>query len=400
MEFREATENDKKMLEKIWLYAFNPSENSYEVLKKKEDKNYPYKQRTFIVEENNNIRAVLSTIKFSQNIRGTFVKSAGVAGVACRPEYRRKGYITKLFSFAFKKMLEEEFLVSILYPFSYSFYEKFGYGQADSIKLYTIKSKDIIQRPTPNRIVQEDFDPDFRRCQPLYDRLTSQITGLVKRPPDVWRNLRGWNWNQKGFQFICQDSKGTDLGYLILRFEKKTFENPKSHIAVREMVFFDPQTKQALLNFLANHDSQREMIKIAPFDQNYLPFLVSPRMENNQELANSMFRIVDVEHLLPKLSYPLQVQSQIRIRILENPTLCHWNNQTYHLDVKNGKVVVTTTSDEPDLTMEIKEFSQIVIGFHSPQELAEAGKITGKSKALNTLAKIFSKQLTALRDYF
>ncbi|MHA1226275.1 MAG: GNAT family N-acetyltransferase, partial [Candidatus Hodarchaeales archaeon] len=326
MEFREATENDKKMLEKIWLYAFNPSENSYEVLKKKEDKNYPYKQRTFIVEENNNIRAVLSTIKFSQNIRGTFVKSAGVAGVACRPEYRRKGYITKLFSFAFKKMLEEEFLVSILYPFSYSFYEKFGYGQADSIKLYTIKSKDIIQRPTPNRIVQEDFDPDFRRCQPLYDRLTSQITGLVKRPPDVWRNLRGWNWNQKGFQFICQDSKGTDLGYLILRFEKKTFENPKSHIAVREMVFFDPQTKQALLNFLANHDSQREMIKIAPFDQNYLPFLVSPRMENNQELANSMFRIVDVEHLLPKLSYPLQVQSQIRIRILENPTLCHWNN--------------------------------------------------------------------------
>ncbi|MHA1228139.1 MAG: sterol carrier protein domain-containing protein [Candidatus Hodarchaeales archaeon] len=42
----------------------------------------------------------------------------------------------------------------------------------------------------------------------------------------------------------------------------------------------------------------------------------------------------------------------------------------------------------------------MVIGFHSPQELAEAGKITGKSKALNTLAKIFSKQLTALRDYF
>ncbi|MHA1228134.1 MAG: sterol carrier protein domain-containing protein [Candidatus Hodarchaeales archaeon] len=103
---------------------------------------------------------------------------------------------------------------------------------------------------------------------------------------------------------------------------------------------------------------------------------------------------------MSKLNYPLRVQSQIKIKILEKPTLCHWNNQTYHLDIKNGKVLVTTTSDEPDLTIGIKEFSQIVIGFHSPQELTEAGKITGKSKALNTLAKIFPKQLTALRDYF
>jgi len=400
VEFREASEKDEEIIQKIKLYAFNPAENSYEVLKKQDDKKYPYKRRTFLVEENNDIIAVLSVIEFSQNIRGTFIKSAGVADVACRPEYRRRGYITKLFGHTFKKMLEEGLLVSILYPFSYSFYEKLGYGQADSIRLLTIKNKDIIRRPTPNRIIQEDYDPDFRRCQPLYDRLTTQITGLVKRPSEVWRNLYRWNWNQRGFQFICQDNEGTDLGYLILRFEKKSVENPKSHISVCEVVFFDPQTKQAFLNFLANHDNQRSIIKIAPFDQNYLPFLISPRMESNQELANSMFRIVDIENLLPKLSYPLQVQGQIRIRILDTPALCHWNNQTYNLEVKNGKGLVTITTDEPDLTMGIKELSQIVIGFHSPQELAEAGKIIGKTTALNTLAKIFPKQLTALRDYF
>ncbi|UCE13088.1 MAG: GNAT family N-acetyltransferase [Candidatus Heimdallarchaeota archaeon] len=399
MEFRQATEKDQSVLKKIKRYAFS-RENRYDEPETSSPSTEPYPLRDYVVEDQSKIVAVIGVIDFSQRVRGVFVKMAGMSAVACRPEYRRQGYIAKLFQFVFEELHQQEYLVSTLYPFNFNFYERLGYGQADSIHVYTVKTSDIIQRPTPNRIIMEDFDPNYERCQPLYERLSLQLDGLAKRPDHVWKYLRGWDWTKHGFQFICQDLDGNDLGYLILRFEQKTQTKPFSYLEVREMVFFDSETKQAFLNFLANHDSQRKYVKFAPFDRNYLPFLKSPRIKENQIVANSMFRIINVEQLLPKLTYSKDVNAQITIDIQEYLNLCPWNNRQFTLEVSNGKGNITSSGSEIIVQLGIKEFSQIVIGFHTPHEFAEVGKIKGSSLAYDTLASIFPKQTTSLREYF
>lgn len=401
MIFREATIEDQDIIRKIIRYAFDNKSNEYLPPDTKEPPKISYKIKDYVSEENGNITALIGVIDFLQNIRGSFVKSAGLSAVACRPEYRRKGHITQLFTFIFSKMYKEGYIVSCLYPFDYQFYETLGYGQADQLYAYTLKTSDIIQRPTPNRIIQEDFDPNFPRCHPIYDKLSNQISGLVKRPPYVWKNLYSWYWQQKGYQFICQDLEGNDVGYIILRFEKKVSDPEETEkIVVSELVYNDPETKQALLNFLANHDSQSEYVQLAPYEQNYLPYLKSPRMKKNETIANSMIRIINFQALMTELKFPPELDTKITLEIKDPTTQCPWNNQIIELRIQNGTITLTSSKNSPDIRLGIKELSQIVIGFHAPQELAEIGKIQGSDKAIMSFAEIFPKKVTALRDYF
>jgi len=399
MKFREATKEDKPVLRKMLRYAFSGTKNTYKDLEVEKPSKFAYEPKEYIVEEQGNIIATIGVIDFSQRIRGTLVRSAGMTAVACRPEYRRQEYMVKLFQYVFEKIYDEGFLVSTLYPFEFSFYEKLGYGQADSIRVYTVKSTDIIQRPILNRTISEDFDPDYSRCQPLYNKLLSQIDGLVERSSNVWKNLEGWNWTSGGFQFICQDEKGQDRGYLILRFEKKSPKNPFPYLEVREMVFFDLQTKQALLNFLANHDSQREFIKMAPFDTNYLPFFKNPRLKENIDVANSMFRIINAKQLLPLLKYPEDIDTQITLEIEDQMKQCSWNTKSFSLQISQGKGRFISEKAEK-VKLGIKALSQIVAGFHTPHELAEVGAIMGSNSALDILNSIFPPKKFCHRDFY
>ena len=402
MKFREATAEDKMIIKQILRYAFDSNRNRYDDLKEEKEPTFAYINmvKDYIAEENETIVAVIGVIDFSQHLRGSWVKMAGITAVACRPEFRRMAYMTKLFEYVFQQLHTQGFLVSALYPFSFNYYEKFGYGQADVIKVFTVKSSDIIQRATPNRIIREEFDETFEKCQSLYEKLSFQKEGLVKRPPAVWKNLEGWNWTRGGYQFICQDRDGNDLGYLIVRFEDKSARNPFSYLEVREIVYFDPETKQAFLNFLANHDSQRDYIKIAPYEQNYLPFFKSPRVKENLIIANSMFRIIDIHHLLPQLKYPSNIDTALTLEITDPKTQCPWNNGTLTLKVKKGKGEISDTPVPHTVKLGIKELSQILVGFYSPSDLAEIGTVSGSVEALTTLAKIFPKQEITLRDYF
>lgn len=52
-----------------------------------------------------------------------------VSGVATLPEFRNRGLVRELFTFAFEKMKQRHQPISLLVPFDYGFYEKFGYKQ-------------------------------------------------------------------------------------------------------------------------------------------------------------------------------------------------------------------------------------------------------------------------------
>ncbi len=62
-----------------------------------------------------------------QNIRGTVLPMAGVAGVATHPLARRRGLVRTLLNQLLEEMRDDGTPVSVLYPFRTSFYARFGY---------------------------------------------------------------------------------------------------------------------------------------------------------------------------------------------------------------------------------------------------------------------------------
>ena len=159
-----------------------------------------------------------------------------------------------------------------------------------------------------------------------------------------------------------------------------------------------PETKQTLLNFLANHDSQRKYFKFAPFDSNYLLYMKSPDIKEKRHLSNSMFRIIDLEKLLPELIYSEEINETLSLTITDSN--CPWNNKTFELQVIDGQCQVMIIQKESKLQLTIKALSQFIFGVYSPAELAEVGDITGTQAELSKLSRIFPKQPATLRDFF
>jgi predicted acetyltransferase len=59
-------------------------------------------------------------------LAGKIMPMGGIAGVASWPEYRRKGHIKALMKQSLEVMREQGQYVSMLHPFSFSFYRKYG----------------------------------------------------------------------------------------------------------------------------------------------------------------------------------------------------------------------------------------------------------------------------------
>lgn len=74
------------------------------------------------------------TVRFD----GHEVPMGGIGGVATLPQYRRCGAIRACLSAAMQEMYQNNVLLSFLYPFSRSYYRKFGYENGARVCTWTI----------------------------------------------------------------------------------------------------------------------------------------------------------------------------------------------------------------------------------------------------------------------
>ena len=77
------------------------------------------------------------------HIRGANLSFGGIGEVSTLPEYRRERLIRKLFKPVFEYMYETGIVYSALGPFSYPFYEKFGYALAEQVVSYEFPSSQL-----------------------------------------------------------------------------------------------------------------------------------------------------------------------------------------------------------------------------------------------------------------
>ena len=69
----------------------------------------------------------------------------GVADVSTHPKARRKGYIRQLMRFIYEQLKNQGYVLSCLYPFRESFYERLGYVTFPQTRQAIIKTTDLPQ---------------------------------------------------------------------------------------------------------------------------------------------------------------------------------------------------------------------------------------------------------------
>ncbi|MHA1983465.1 MAG: GNAT family N-acetyltransferase [Candidatus Hodarchaeales archaeon] len=394
MEFRILNEDDMIQQQELMRYSFEPKKGNYEEIDLEILKKYVSPLTYFGMFDGDVLASSLIIIHFFQKIRGYTFSMAGVAGVATKPEYRRKGLVRKLFDEAFSFCLKEKMPISTLYPFKYSYYEQFDYVWVDDLIILTGNVSDIKKIETKDYTVEEEksYEKAIARVKPLYKQFYDNVNGLIERSKSnnvFERRL------DKGYFFFSKNNTGKDTGYIVLRF------NDEETISVREVIALDKQTRQNLWNFISLHKDQRKYYKISdyyPHSIQSYPYIKEPREISHKVIANSMLRIVNVQDVLENIAYPNNTES---IDFELNDEICKWNNGCWNLTVEKG-IGKIKKIDKTGLNTKIdnKGLALLLAGFRNTTELLEQNYISGYIEDLKKIDRIFPKEWFIVRDWF
>lgn len=241
------------------------------------------------------------------SLRGREYPINYVSGVATLPEFRNRGLVRELFRFGFPQMEKRGEPISLLVPFNYSFYEKFGYRQCYN-KVFR-----YAEHP-PQGSVSPEITPELmENLDCIYRNAMQGKTGYALRTETDWKKiLTDLLLISKGKVWFHQTGGVTD-GYALMSLdaERKKWE-------IHEMLG------------VCDVDFQEEK---KPF---------------------AMARIVDAKRVVENLAKDFS--GHVRLRITDE--MIPGNNLI--LQVENGAV---SPCVEYDISLDIKELAPLVFGF-------------------------------------
>ena len=204
---RFAKDKDLPFLKEAWKVCFDDPQDFI-------DWNFKHNfscKDTLIAEADGTPASNLQLMPHRIRLRDTDYAVNYVSGVATLPKFRNRGLVRELFAFAFEEMKKRGHAISLLVPFHYGFYEKFGYRQCyNKVFRYT----DALPEGEP---IQKDLTPSLITALDRLYRLEMQSrTGYALRTPSDW---------QKIFEDLLYLSQGlvwlSDCGYALLSPRKE-----------------------------------------------------------------------------------------------------------------------------------------------------------------------------------
>lgn len=330
---------------------------------------------------------------FTTRIRGDWHEMAGLSAVASPPESRRRGLVREMLAESLAEYRENEVYFSALWPFSYEFYRKYGWGTVNKRTRYetTPEALDLDTEPTGEfrRLTADDWE----LLVPAFDAHSEQYALTVDRTEDWWRQrvFKGW----KNDPYVYAWLKGDDVrGYVVYTIQE---DDDGKRLKVWDMSFVDDEAYRHLLRFAQYHDSQVETVELhhTPENTDLLDVVADPRDVNCEIHTGPMFRLVDVPRALESISY--DVETSVVLRVTD--PLVEWNEGTFELET-GGVVVCQRTDADPDVTTDVNTLSQVVAGYYSVDDAERFGEFDVRDDVRQDLTDLFPKRDVFLREGF
>lgn len=358
------------------------------------------------------LASMMRLIPLNLFLQGQAFKMGGIASVATWPEYRRKGIVGKLLTHILQEMKSQGQLISVLHPFSFSFYRKYGWETNTEYKLYSIERSQLpVIRNTKELIIRRITDPKnhWEMFHQIYVMYASNYNGMLQRDENWWQQIVFFT--KKGTAVICYGEDNKPLGYMIYSVQKK-------EMIIKEMVFLNEAARMSLWKFISNHDSMVERVSmVASSDDSSAFLLPDPRIK--QEIKPySMARIVDVKAFLEQ--FPFKSRGRTMHFIIDvSDDHANWNQGEFAVHInREGQASVKMISDyindgeesidsssetylhRQKISCDIQSFSAMMTGYQSPIDLHTYGRLLGDLELIKWLDSAISLRKTYLIDFF
>lgn len=329
-------------------------------------------------------------------VRGDRHATPALVAVASPPERRHGGNVRELLRASLAEYREREARFTVLWPFEYAYYRKYGWDTANKRTVYTCDPEALaFARDAREGVDFRQLAPDeYEALVPVYEADASEFELWIDRPAAWWgRHVFA---DYAGMRFVYAASvDGEDRGYLAYRI---TDGADGRTMDVLERAALDRPTSRALLGFCHGHASQVETVRLhAPEESCLLDRVPEPEAVTCEVETGPMVRIVDVADTLSALSYP-EVDERLVLAVTD--PLVDWNDGAFALDVADGSGVCEAVDDAPDVTIDVAALAQLAVGYRSAADLAAAGRIEGTGGAVEALDRAFPERRVFLRERF
>jgi predicted acetyltransferase len=353
--------------------------------------------RTLVAEADGTTLACVSGIPMRQNLRGAVLPMAGVAGIASHPLARRQGHVRELMHRLLDEMRDEGHMLSALYPFRPSFYERFGYVGLPAPRTATFPPGDLdalLRADLPGELVWQRTGTGYDDYSAYLERRLRERHGFAVLPE--YRRLRVREDDNRWLVTARVD--GVTEGLLTYRID-----GYGGTLHGDDLLATSPLARALLLQFLARHVDQvdRVSVVVAPDD---LPELwatdlgvVCETRVTRPDECTPMARVLSMDALagLPADAGCCRVEL----------TGDRWLDGTYLLDGTTGQLEIRSGAsvgavDPPTATLTAAGFSALVYGALDPAEVVVRGLGDMAVDAMLELRRLFPRELPYLHARF
>ncbi|MCL2202765.1 MAG: GNAT family N-acetyltransferase [Defluviitaleaceae bacterium] len=342
--------------------------------------------------EKGKLLSALTINPYTLRMNGHEVKMGGIGGVATLPEARGRGLVRKLMGPVFDAMREAGQVYSFLYPFSFAYYEKFGYALCYDYRQATIPIGEFSSFPYPANIAPHAPEEDFTPFAQIYEAFTRHRNLCAVRNARDWARLLNRDpYLKLQFTYLNRDPAGNPDAYVLYETGVRSHSSDNV-IKVRELCWASPQGLHAIFGFFGKMSPEYRAVNWnIPQGVNLQAILPDPYAVEWAIRATGMNRIVDVNAVLAMLPAPA---GSGRARIHVTDDFQPENSGHYTLEWEND--ILTAHKKEgfhadADLETPITTLAQLVTGYIHPREAhyRTDTKINGN---LHVLSALFPKK--------
>lgn len=356
MEIKIVPTADFEQIHQLRDYSFP---NKYEG-KRREDFHYWIQHSTTLgAYDFNKVVGQLLILPLNMTVHGVNLKMGGIGFVATYPEYRNQGIMKKLMIKALHEMRINGQVISVLAPFSVSFYRHFGWELFFDKVNYTIP-KDAFpsfghQLDHIKRISFELLNDEiFRDIQHFHNEHALKVNGGMIRDQAWWQRLA----RREPENYLAAYYKENQVvGYVRYTIKDLTF-------SIKDFVAKDVYAEQAIWRFITSHQASVEKIEGATAIKSRMGFNFNQPQFKREVVQDVMVRVVDAYAFMQHYSWG-KIEEPLYVEI-EDPC-CPWNEQLYKINI-DGHVSIMKEKlieDEHMLKLSINLFSTMMIGYLS-----------------------------------
>jgi len=306
------------------------------------------------------------------HIRGANLSFGGIGDVSTLPEHRRERLIRKIFGQVFTYMNENDIVYSALGPFSFPFYEKFGYALAEQILTYEFPGQYLKAMRGDPSIVMRAYQPADAENVLLVQRSMGRFGSRLFLPKEKLTSDHAYVLEQNN---------------AIVGFVRFSFKN-ENHMQVEPVFFTRDDVFPTVVDLVYRYGSQVKTISWKADPEIYLEAaLKQPGMVKRRQDGHMMIRVVKFREFCQQIKVPLVAAESVIVHLEDHD--CPWNNGTFKLTPVSGRLEIQETDKDPEINLNALQLSHVVGGLMTANDLRRMGGLECPASAAERLSRIF-----------